>query len=204
MEEQQDSEMVEITDDPNMWNRCYMVHSLVVIGSTEENGKYNLAPKHMAMPLGFGPYFGFMGTPRKTTYRNIEREKVFTVSYPSPEQLVISSLTASRREDDDTKPIIDQVPTVEAQKIDGKFLKDSYFQLECKLSQMMGKFGEWEIIVGEVVAAYVHRDALKKEGDDADYGDQIHDHPLLAYLHPDRFSIIEESNAFPFPKKFKR
>lgn len=204
MEEQQDSEMVEITDDPNMWNRCYMVHSLVVIGSTEENGKYNLAPKHMAMPLGFGPYFGFMGTPRKTTYRNIEREKVFTVSYPSPEQLVISSLTASRREDDDTKPIIDQVPTVEAQKIDGKFLKDSYFQLECKLSQMMGKFGEWEIIVGEVVAAYVHRDALKKEGDDADYGDQIHDHPLLAYLHPDRFSIIEESNAFPFPKEFKR
>jgi len=204
MEEQQDSEMIDITDDPNMWNRCYMVHSLVVIGSTEENGKYNLAPKHMAMPLGFGPYFGFMGTPRKTTYRNIEREKVFTVSYPSPEQLVISSLTASRREDDDTKPIIDQVPTVKAKQVDGKFLKDSYFQLECKLSQMMGKFGEWEIIVGEVVAAYVRRDALKKEGDDADYGAQIHEHPLLAYLHPDRFSIIEESNAFPFPKEFKR
>jgi flavin reductase (DIM6/NTAB) family NADH-FMN oxidoreductase RutF len=204
MAEQQEAEMVDISNDPQMWNRCYMVHSLVVVGSTEEDGSYNFAPKHMAMPLGFGPYFGFMGTPRKTTYRNIKREEVFTVSYPGPDQLVISSLMASQREDDDSKPIVDQIPTVDAQRVDGQLLKDSYFQLECKLSQMMGKFGEWEIIVGEVVAAYVRQDVLKEEGDDADYGAQIHDHPLLAYLHPDRFSIIEESNAFPFPKDFKR
>ena len=196
--------MVNITDDPEMWNRFYSVHSLIVVGSMEENGNYNFAPKHMAMPLGFGPYFGFMGTPRKMTYRNIKREKVFTISYPRPEQLVISSLTASRREDDDTLPIIEQVPTSDAQDIEGKFLKDSYIQLECKLSEMLGKFGEWEIVVGEIVSACAHKDALREEGDDADEDNQIQQHPLLAYLHPNRFSVVEESNAFPFPKDFKR
>ncbi len=196
--------MVEITDDPQMWERCYTVNSLIVVGSTEKDGNYNFAPKHMAMPLGFGPYFGFMGTPRKMTYRNIEREEVFTVSYPRPDQLIISSLTASQREQDNTLPVIKKVPTTDARQIEGKFLKDSYFQLECKLSQTLGKFGEWEIIVGEVVAAYAHQDALREQGDDADEAKHIQQHPLLAYLHPNRFSIIKESNAFPFPKQFKR
>lgn len=196
--------MVDITDDPQMWDRCYSVHSLIVIGSTEKDGNYNFAPKHMAMPLGFGPYFGFMGTPRKMTYQNIAREKVFTVSYPRPEQLVISSLTASQREEDDTLPVIQQVPTTDAQKINGKFLEDSYLQLECKLSEMTGKFDEWEIVVGEIVAAYAHKDALRGKGDDADEAQKIQQYPLLAYLHPNRFSVIKESNAFPFPKDFKR
>ncbi|NGP88810.1 flavin reductase [Fodinibius halophilus] len=204
MADQEYEHMVDITGDPELWNRCYTVHSLVVIGSTEENGDYNFAPKHMSMPLGFGPYFGFMGTPRKTTYQNIEREKVFTVSYPSPDQLVFSSLMASRREADDSKPVVDEIPTVEAQQIEGKFLKDSYFQLECKLSQILGKFGEWEIIAGEVVSAHVHKDALKREGHDISDDSPLQEHPLLAYLHPGRFSTIKESNVFPIPKNFKR
>lgn len=198
------NEMVKIDINKSLWNRCYSVHSLVIIGSKEDNGSYNLAPKHMAMPLGFSNYFGFMGTPRKTTYQNVEREKVFTVSYPKPSQLILSSLTASRREADDTKPVVKQVPTVDAKKIDGKMLKDAYFQLECKLSQIMGKFDEWELVVGEVVAAYAHKDALKSTGEDTEDSTLIYNNPMLAYLHPDRFSIIKESNAFPFPKDFKR
>lgn len=201
---EENGSMIEITDEGNLWNRCFMVHSLVIVGSKEASGAYNLAPKHMAMPLGFEKYFGFMGTPRKTTYQNIEREKVFTVSFPRPDQVVLSSLTASRREADDSKPIIDRIPTVDARKIEGKFLKDSYFQLECRLSEMLGKFGEWEIIVGEIVAAYVHEDVLRREGEDRNDGRLLRKHPLIAYLHPDRFSIIKKSHAFPFPKDFKR
>lgn len=163
-----------------------------------------MAPKHMAMPLGFGPYFGFMGTPRKTTYRNIKREEAFTVSFPRPEQLVLSSLAASPREKDDTKPVINAIPTVKAQKIDGEFLENSYLQFECKLHEMIGKFGEWEIIVGEIIAAYAHPDALRKEGGDADDSKLIHKSPLLAYLHPNQYSVIKESTHFPLPKDFRR
>lgn len=204
MADQSSSPMIDITDDPNLWTRFFMVHALLIIGSKEKDGSFNLAPKHMAMPLGFGPYFGFMGTPRKMTYRNIKREEVFTVSFPQPDQLVQTSLTASRREDDDSKPVIDAIPTVEAQIIEGVFMENSYLQLECILHDIMGKFGEWEMIVGEIVAAYVHEDALRQEGDDADDNKIIHDSPLLAYLHPDRFSTIKKSNHFPLPKDFKR
>ncbi len=196
--------MIDITDDPNLWNRFFMVHALLVVGSKEKDGRFNVAPKHMAMPLGFGPYFGFMGTPRKTTYRNIQREEVFTVSFPQPDQLVHTSLAASQREEDDSKPVIDAIPTVKAQKVEGVFMENSYLQLECTLHEIMGKFGEWEIIVGEIVAAYVHEDALRQEGDDADDNKLISESPLLAYLHPNRFSTIKESNNFPLPKDFKR
>lgn len=195
---------IDITSDPNLWNRFFCVYSLVIIGSKEENGAYNLAPKHMAMPMGFSNHFGFMGTPRKATYQNILREGVFTVSYPRPDQLVVSSLTASRREDDDSKPIIDYLPTVDSKQIDGKFLKNSYLQLECKLYEILGKFGEWELLTGEIVGAYVHEDALRKDGEDRDDNELIHNAPLLAYLHPDRFSEIVDSHAFPLPKNFKR
>lgn len=200
----QNSKMIEIDTDQDVWGRLYTVYSLVVIGSKEEDDAYNFAPKHMAMPLGFSNHFGFMGTPRKSTYRNVQREKVFTVSYPRPDQLVVSSLAATQREDDDTKPVIDQIPTVDAQIIDGKFLQDSYFQLECRLTECLGKFGEWEIVAGEIIAARVHEDIARNQGKERKEGELIYKSPLLAYLHPNRFSIIKESNAFPFPKEFKR
>jgi len=198
------STMIEIDLDQDVWSRCYTVHSLVVIGSKEEDATYNFAPKHMAMPLGFSNHFAFMGTPRKSTYRNIERQKEFTVSFPKPSQIIVSSLTATRREDDDSKPVLDQIPTVSAKIVDGKFLEDSYFQLECTLKECIGKFGEWEIVVGEIVAARVQKEAARNIGNGMDEGKQIFNSPLLAYLHPDRFSVIKESNTFPYPNEFKR
>lgn len=200
----QETNMIEIDLDQDVWNHCYTVHSLIVIGSKEESGAYNFAPKHMAMPLGFSNQFGFMGTPRKSTYRNVQREKEFTVSYPKPSQLVISSLTSTRREEDDSKPILDKIPTVASKVVDGKFIKDSYFHLECKLTECLGKFGEWEVVVGEIVAARIQKEAARKRGNGMDESELIYDFPLLAYLHPDRFSIIKESHAFPYPKEFKR
>lgn len=203
MSEQVSNSMIDITDDPYIWNRFFMVHPLLLIGSKEKNGDFNMAPKYMAMPLGIGPYFGFMATPRNMTYQNVKREKAFTVSFPRPDQLVFSSITASSREEDDEKPAVLTVPKTDAIKIDGKFLKGSYLQFECTLHEMTGKFGEWEMIVGNIVAAYVHKDALRKEGVDVDDASIISNNPLLAYLHPGRFSIIKINNKYPLPKDFK-
>lgn len=204
MTENTDENMIELDTEKDIWDKCYTVHSLLLIGSKEEDGHYNFAPKHMAMPMGLSNYFGFMGTPRKSTYRNIQREKVFTVSYPKPEQLTLSSLAATRREDDDTKPILDEIPTSPAHKIDGQFIKDSYFQLECKLADIVGKYGEWELIVGEIVAARTVKKMLRPTDSETKESQLINKNPLLAYLHPNRFSVIKESQVFPFPKVFKR
>lgn len=204
MSESKSSNMIKISVEEEMWNRIYTVHSLVIIGSKEPDGSFNMAPKHMAMPMGFSNYFGFIGTPRKSTYRNVKREKVFTVSYPRPDQVVISSLSASRREKDDSKPILKKIPMSDAHEIEGKFLENSYFNLECRLSEFLGKFGEWELVIGEVVAAYVNEEAIRKDHKNFDGSQLVYDSPLLAYLHPDRFSKIKKSNAFPFPEDFKR
>lgn len=196
--------MIDITEHKNLWQDCFMVHSLVMIGSREEDGAYNFAPKHLAMPMGFSRHFGFMGTPRKSTYQNVKREGVFTVSYPRPEQLIISSLSASMREEDYTKPVIDQIPSVPARLVDGRLLEDAYLQLECRLTQILGDFEEWRLLVGEVVAAYIHDEAYRKYGEDGDDGELIHRSPLLAYLHPNRFTEISDSRSFPLPKNFER
>lgn len=204
MTESGNENRVQVEIDEDLWNKCYTVNSLVIIGSKEKDGSYNLAPKHMAMPLGFSQYFGFMGTPRKTTYQNVKREGTFTVSFPNPDQIVLSSLAATRREDDQSKVVIDKIPTIAAKSIEGILLEGAYFQLECKLSDILGKFGEWELIVGEVLAAYIDPKSIRKSTEDSGSGQLINNSPLLAYLHPDRFSTIKESNHFPLPKNFNR
>src|SRR5207342_3425489 len=60
-----------------LWERVFTVAPLVIVGSKEADGTYDLAPKHMAMPLGWRRRYGFVCTPRHRTYRNIERHGVF-------------------------------------------------------------------------------------------------------------------------------
>ncbi len=69
-----------------IWDRIFMVFPLVIVGTKEADGEYDLAPKHMAMPMSWENHFGFVCTPLHNTYHNAKREGVFTVSYPNPSQ----------------------------------------------------------------------------------------------------------------------
>lgn len=75
-----------------IWDRFFCVAPLVIIGTKEADGNYDLAPKHLATPFGWDNYFGFICTPRHSTYQNIKREKAFTVSFPKPDQVLLASL----------------------------------------------------------------------------------------------------------------
>jgi flavin reductase (DIM6/NTAB) family NADH-FMN oxidoreductase RutF len=94
------------------------VAPLVLIGTKEKDG-YDLAPKHMATPMGWENYFGFVCAPRHRTYQNIKHERVFTVSYPRPTQLVLTSLAAASRCGDDAKPSLLALPTFPASQVVG-------------------------------------------------------------------------------------
>src|SRR5271165_2834053 len=157
--------------DPNrpIWERFFMVAPLVIIGSREESGVFDLAPKHMATPLSWQNYFGFVCTPRHRTYQNIKRQGVFTVTYPRPSQVVLTSLAAAPRDDDDTKPALALLPTRPARTIDGVFVEDGYLFLECSLDRIIDDFGENSLIAGRVVAAEVAEDAMRlSDVDDAE------------------------------------
>lgn len=195
-------ELVPLDVRAPVWSRVFTVSPLVVVGTKEPEG-YDLAPKHLALPLGWENYFGFVCTPRHATYRNARREGAFTVTYPRPDQVVMASLAASAREDDKgRKPVVDALETIPATVVDGIFLRDGYLFLECELHRVIEGFDEAELVTGRVVAAHAHRDALRvSERDDRRV---IHESPLLVYVDPGRFASVRRSDPFPFPTGFLR
>ena len=199
-------DLVSLDVEQPFWDRVYLVAPLVIVGTKDEEGAVDLAPKHMAAPMGWRNYFGFVCTPRHKTYRNAKRTGVFTVSYPRPSQVVLTSLAAAPRTDPPdgpaTKPSLDQLPTLPAEVVDGVLLADAYVHLECEVETIVDDLGDNSLLIGRVAAAHAHEDALRVSDEDAQ--EAIHDHPLLAYLPPDRYAVINDSNAFPFPAGFEK
>ena len=76
---------VSIPTDSPVWKHFFTVAPLVLVGTREDDGGHDLAPKHMAMPLGWQNYFCFVCSPRHATQRNIEARRDFTVSFPRAE-----------------------------------------------------------------------------------------------------------------------
>lgn len=194
--------LIELNLEEPVWNRFFSVYPLVVVGSVDEQGVLDLAPKHLAIPVSWQNYFGFVCTPRHGTYQNIRRSGEFTVSYVRPSQVVLASLAASPRCEDGDKPLTAALPTIPATRVAGGFLEDAYLYLECELHQIFDGFGENSLITGRVVAAQVAEDALRSS--DLDDAELVRSAPLLAYLYPGRFAEIENSNVLPFPAGFKR
>lgn len=194
--------VVEVDTSVPVWEQFFTVAPLVLIGTRDEDGSLDLAPKHMVTPMGWQNYFGFVCTPRHNTCTNIERTGEFTVSYPKPSQVLLTSLAASPRDDEGGKPVIDYFDTFPARHVDGRFIADAYLFFECRHFRTIGEFGENCLVTGEIIAAYADDAFLRHtEGDDQE---TIHESPLFAYLAPGRFATIGRSNAFPFPESMKK
>jgi flavin reductase (DIM6/NTAB) family NADH-FMN oxidoreductase RutF len=193
---------VTLETDRPIWDRFFLVSPLVIVGSKEDDGRYNLAPKHLAMPLGWENYYCFVCSPQHRSYHNIRRHGAFTVSYPRPSEVLLASLAAAPRCEDLSKPSLVALPTFPARAVDGVLVQGCYLFLECTLHSIQDGFGPNSLIIGNVVAAAAHEDALRDEA--RDESDQIFGLHLLAYLSPGRFAEIRQSTAFPFPKGFCR
>jgi flavin reductase (DIM6/NTAB) family NADH-FMN oxidoreductase RutF len=186
-----------------IWDQVFMVAPLVVIG-TKEGNDYDLAPKHMVTPVSFGNYFGFVCTPKHSTYQNIKETGYFTVSYPMPDQVVLASLSASPRCDNITKSkqIIAGLPTIKAKTIDALMVANSYLYLECELFKIIDGFDQNSFISGKITHAVANTNYIRVS--ELDEQEQIKNNPLLAYIAYGRFAKIEHTYNFPFPKDFKR
>ena len=195
-------QLIELDLKTPIWDRFFSVSPLVVIGTRDLDGSDDLAPKHLAIPLSTENYFGFVCTPKHSTYQNIVRSQQFTVSYVRPTQVVLASLAASPRCEDGTKPIVDQLPTIPAKQVDAVLLKDSHLFLECALHNIYDDFGDNSLIAGRILSARIANDALRvADGDDQQLLQQA---PLLAYIYPSRFAEISNTQTMPLPKGFKR
>ncbi len=194
--------LVELSTSSAIWDRFFTIAPLVMVGTREADGTDDVAPKHMAMPMGWQNFFGFVCTPRHATYRNIARDRVFAVTYPKPNQWLETSLTASPRCEDGEKPSLNLVDTMRAPTVDCPMVKDGYLYLECELDRFVDGFGPNSLIVGKIVSARVDPAYLRMhERDDQDV---VHDGPLLGYVSPGRFAVIEDTRSFPFPAGMKK
>jgi flavin reductase (DIM6/NTAB) family NADH-FMN oxidoreductase RutF len=192
--------LVPIDVDVPVWERFFSVLPLVLV-ATVEGGSHDIAPKHMAMPIGWQNHYGFVCTPRHATYHNAIGAGAFTVGFPRPEQVLQIAMAAAPR-DGDAKPALAALTTSPARVVDGVVVDGCLAQLECRLERVVDGFGDASLIVGAVVAASVDPAALRE--DDRDDADLIHEAPLLAYLQPGRLATIDRSASFPFPAGFSR
>jgi flavin reductase (DIM6/NTAB) family NADH-FMN oxidoreductase RutF len=202
MNEKLSDDIISLDLNAPIWERFFVLAPMVLIGTSEPDGQPDLAPKHMATPMGWDNYFGFVCTPRHGTYKNIERTGVFTVTYPRPSQILYTSLAASPRCGEDTKPVLNAFPTMPATGIDGVFVADGYVFLECELFKIVDGFGVNSLITGNVTAAHVHKDALRAS--ELDDQELIRKAPMFAYIHPWRFASITRTNRFPLPVGMER
>jgi flavin reductase (DIM6/NTAB) family NADH-FMN oxidoreductase RutF len=196
------SHVVQLDTTVPVWEQFFTVAPLVLVGTRDEDGSLDLAPKHMVTPMGWQNFFGFVCTPRHKTCSNIERTGEFTVSYPKPSEVLTTSLAASPRDAAGGKPVIDYFHTFPATLVDGRFIKDAYLYFECRHHKTVHGFGENCLITGEIIAAYADENYLRSS--EADDQEMIHASPLFAYLSPGRFAAIDSSNAFPFPESMKK
>lgn len=185
-----------------IWERFYFVAPLVIIGTREPDGRHDLAPKHMAGPMSWDNWFGFVCTPRHHTYTNAVREGVFTVSAPRPAQLLDASLAAAPRYPAEGKPALDVLETEPAHVVTGVLLKGAWLHLECVTDRVVDELGENSLIIGRIVAASVDERSLRAP--DRDDQDLLRAAPLLAYLYPGRFAEVGETRAFPFSAGTRR
>lgn len=199
-------DIISLNTEQPFWERVYLVSPLVVVGTRDGKGSYNLTPKHSATPMGGGNYFGFVCPSRHETYCNVRDAGDFTVSYPRPSQVPQASLAASPHSSNlkgtRGRPTFDQVPTWPAKEVDGVFLEGAYLFLECTLDRRVDDLDQDSLLIGEVQAIHVHKDALRvSEQDDQE---AVREHPLLAYIPPDRYATITETTTFPFPAGMRK
>lgn len=185
-----------------IWDRFFIVAPLVIVGTREPHGGFDLAPKHMAGPMSWDNWFGFVCTPRHHTYANAVREGVFTVSWPTPAQLLQASMAAAPRYPSEGKPALDALETIPASVVTGALLAGAWLHAECVTDRVVDDLGKNSLVIGRIVAASA--DARSLRAPDRDDQDLVHDAPLLAYLHPGRYAEVSASRAFPFPAGMRR
>ncbi|XLS30688.1 flavin reductase family protein [Flavobacteriaceae bacterium M23B6Z8] len=199
----QNHQLIELDISAPIWDHFFTIAPLVIIGTKEGTG-YDMAPKHLAFPVGFHNYFGFVCTPRHSTYANVKNNQEFSVSFPKPGQEVITSLSASPRGKELNKfqHTVGILPTEQAAITDTLVLTDCYLRLECSLVKIIDGFDDNSIITGKIIAAFVSPDYLKES--DRDEQQQLYKYPLLAYVADGRFARVSETFNFPFPKDFMK
>lgn len=192
---------VELDLDGPLLDRAFRIAPLVIVGTLEPDGRPDLAPKHMTMPVG-DRHVAFVCTPTHRTLANATATGEFTLSWVRPDDVLLASLAAAPRVPDGTKPALAAIPTRPAVVVDGVVVDQASLAVECRVERIVDGFDRWQVVVGSIVHAEVASDAML--GADEDPHDVLARSPVLAYLHPDHVATIARADRFPYHAGFRR
>jgi flavin reductase (DIM6/NTAB) family NADH-FMN oxidoreductase RutF len=195
-------DVVAVEPDPELWDRFFTPAPIFLVGTVDADGRPDVAPKHLAMPLGWRDKWCFVCTPRHATYRNAVATGAFTVSYPSADQIVLIGLAAAGRAEDGSKPSLAALATRPAQYVPGVLVEGARAWLECELDRTVDGIDDASLVVGRVVAAAVAERSLRSP--DRDDAELLREAPVLVYLPPHRFATVGESHVLPYPPDLAR
>ena len=194
--------MIPLELEHAVWEQVYMVAPLTIVGTREPDGTYDLAPKHLAIPMSWQDHYGFVCTPSHATYANATREGCFTVSFPRPDQICSRAWRPPPAATTTTSTRFRPFLRFRRRRSTGVLLEHAYLHFECELDRVIDDLGDNSLIIGRIVAAAVAEDCLarrgpRRTGDDRPFTD-------AGVFAPGRFAEIVQTNAFPYHVGFKR
>ncbi len=177
--------------------RFFRPANLVLVTTLSPNGVVNVAPKTQAMPIGRKGYWAFACCARHHTYQNIEHQGEFVINFPGPGLIERVAQTAR-----DVPPGTDEIKeagltAMEARRVKVPVVAECGVNVECRRHQVIDGYGDESLIVGEVVAVTID-EVLVDAGVET-----LHTFPLLVYVYPDHYAVVDRVERFRFPEDYK-
>ncbi len=177
-------EKVSLALDKRTWRPSPLLGQVVLVTSLNADGQSNVAPKSWLSMMAFEPALLALGCNlAHWTAQNVIDRHEFVVNIPGAElvEIVWKAHTLSH-----PRPVerIGLTP-LPAQKVKPPRIAECKAHLECTLVQSLA-FGSEVILLGQIVAASMDRDAIEAE-------DPYAYLRLFAFLEKNTFGVIEQA-----------
>ncbi|MCS7134576.1 MAG: flavin reductase family protein [Candidatus Pacearchaeota archaeon] len=134
---------------------------VVLITSTNKEGKENVMTVSFVMPISFLPkYVGLAIAPSRVTLKNIKETKEFCLNICSEEMLEAAKICGSVSGNEKDKFIAAGLTKEKASKIKCPIIKESPISFECKV-ELIKKFGDHYLVIGKVLREVIRKDSFR-------------------------------------------
>lgn len=187
----------------------YQVNPVTLITTVDAAGRLNVAAKTQFTRVGLGRFVAFGCCPEHHTYANVLAKGEFVVNFPGPD-LVAEVGLAGLPFGEDVGDEVAQcgLTAIPSEAVSVPRIEECWAHLECRLVETR-HYGNWTLIVGEVVAASVDETYVLPSRTEPREPGEVHPdgrrlvYPLLAYVYPDHYGVITEVKRFRFPEGYR-
>jgi len=141
----------------------FYLNLINLITSVDDKGKPNVMTGAWAVQFSVNPpLFGILVSPERYSYKLITKMKEFVINVPMrdmEEKVMFCGSCSGRNVDKFKETGLTPIP---AKKVKAPWVKECIIHLECKLVDTK-QYGDHALLVGEVLVAYVDKEAFDKE-----------------------------------------